>query len=33
MTFSSDVYRQRALDFVEKLRAYAAGSSASFGEI
>jgi hypothetical protein len=33
MTFSSDVYRQRTLDLVEKLRAYAAGSSASFGEI
>jgi hypothetical protein len=26
MTFSSDIYRQRALDLVEKLRAYAAGS-------
>jgi len=33
VTFSSDVYRQRAFDFVEQLRADAAGSSASFGEI
>jgi hypothetical protein len=33
VTFSSDLYRQTALDLVEKLRADAAGSSALFGEI
>jgi len=33
MTFSSGVSRQSALDFVEKLRTYAAGSSSSFGEV